>query len=135
MHCESTVDKQGTWEGSWHALEKAYAEGRVGAIGVSNFNITLLEKFAPLHFEVKESERVPQTINYDYLSHVKVLPHVIQNWAEPGNIDIDVLNWCKEKNAIYQTYATLRNLKQLHTDRRLQLDNHLYKLSNYQMHH
>lgn len=29
MHCETTVDPAGHWRQSWHALERAYAEGEV----------------------------------------------------------------------------------------------------------
>ena len=67
MHCETTEDPAGTWEGSWRALERAYAEGRVDAIGVSNFDLPLLQRMQ------------------DEGREVSVLPHVVQNWAEPGN--------------------------------------------------
>lgn len=100
MHCETTEDPAGTWQGSWRALEKAYAEGRVDSIGVSNFDLPLLQS---MQDEGKE---------------VSVLPHVLQNWAEPGSRDDDVMEWCKETKTIFQTYATLRNLRQLSTSKR-----------------
>lgn len=33
MHCETTIDPEGTWQGSWRALEKAYSEGLINSIG------------------------------------------------------------------------------------------------------
>ena len=48
MHCETTVDPSGTWQESWHAMEKAYAEGRLNSIGVSNFDRRLLEELGEL---------------------------------------------------------------------------------------
>jgi len=89
MHCETTVDPDGTWRESWKALEKAYAEGRVMAIGVSNFDVNLLDEL---------------------VSIASVRPHVVQNWAEPGKPDTDVREWCKIHGTVYQPYASLRNL-------------------------
>jgi diketogulonate reductase-like aldo/keto reductase len=40
-----------------------------------------------------------------------VLPHVVQNWAEPGRTDRDVRKWCRQHAALYQPYAPLRNLR------------------------
>lgn len=100
MHCETTEDPAGTWEGSWRALERAYAEGKVDAIGVSNFDLPLLQSMQ------------------DDGREVSLLPHVVQNWAEPGSRDDDVAEWCKETKTVYQTYATLRNLRQLSTGKR-----------------
>lgn len=42
MHCETSEEPSGTWRESWNALERAYAEGHVASIGVSNFNHHLL---------------------------------------------------------------------------------------------
>lgn len=95
MHCETTVDENGDWISSWNALEKAFAEGRVNAIGVSNFGIELLMQFEdPVSFSV--------------------LPHVVQNFGEPGDIDKDVLDWCQRENVAFQPYASLRNLHNNH---------------------
>ena len=48
MRCWDTEDPAGTWLQSYRALEKAYAEGQVMSIGVSNFDLSLLEQ---LHTE------------------------------------------------------------------------------------
>lgn len=92
MHCDTTIDPDGTWQESWAALEKAYAEGKVVSIGVSNFNIDQLN-------ELK--------------SFANTLPHVIQNWSEPGSMDVDVRRWCTANSVIYQPYASIRNLSSL----------------------
>jgi diketogulonate reductase-like aldo/keto reductase len=89
MHCETTVDPEGTWQESWHALEKAYAEGRVNSIGVSNFNFELLEEMSEI---------------------ATIRPHLVQNHAEPGAVDSAVRSWCDANNVVYQPYASLRNL-------------------------
>jgi methylglyoxal/glyoxal reductase len=90
MHCETTVDRSGTWRESYRALERAYAEGRIASIGVSNFDEHLLS-------EVK--------------SMATILPHVVQNHAEPGRMDLGVRKWCAENGVLYMPYAIQRNLK------------------------
>jgi diketogulonate reductase-like aldo/keto reductase len=72
---------------------------------VSNFNIELLESF-------KDT--------------AVLLPHLIQNWAEPGNIDLPVRIFCKKNNILFQPYASLRNLKFLN----INLYNNLINISN-----
>jgi diketogulonate reductase-like aldo/keto reductase len=94
MHCHDTEIPDATWQQSWKALEREYAEGRVMSIGVSNFDRALLN-------EVNEIS----TIN----------PHLVQNHAEPGPAgqDGEVRAWCSEHMAIYQPYAHQRNLQHL----------------------
>ena len=58
MDCSDAV-AGGTWIDSWRALQRAYAEGRALAIGVSNFDINELERL---------------------LGMAAVRPHVVQNW-------------------------------------------------------
>lgn len=92
MRCSDTVDPDGTWRQSWRALERAYAEGRVMSIGVSNFDVKLLNEL---------------------LDFATVRPHVVQNFAEPGSVDGDVRSWCNEHQVVYQPYASIRNLQTL----------------------
>lgn len=92
MHCEDTKDSDAIWNESWRALEKAYAEGRVMSIGVSNFNETLLGEVTGFS---------------------SIRPHVVQNWAEVGHLDEEVRSWCFKNDAVYQPYASVRNLHQL----------------------
>ncbi len=63
MHCHTTKDPTATWRETWRAFERLYAEGNILSIGVSNFNVALLE-------ELKET--------------AIVLPHLVQNWADPS---------------------------------------------------
>lgn len=58
--------------------------------GVSNFDRPLLEE---LH------------------SIATTRPHLVQNWAEPGNVDQDVRDYCRASNCVYQPYAPLRNVR------------------------
>jgi diketogulonate reductase-like aldo/keto reductase len=95
MHCDDVVDPQGTWRESWRALERAYAEGRVLAIGVSNFDVALLDELYEM---------------------AVVKPHVVQNFAQPGEVDADVRLWCKDHEVLFQPYASIRNLNALPSD-------------------
>jgi methylglyoxal/glyoxal reductase len=95
MHCETTVDPEGTWKGSWRALEKAYSEGLVNTIGVSNFDRPLLEELTKFAI---------------------VQPHFVQNFAEPGKLDMDVRKFCTDFKILYQPYASGRNIEHLPED-------------------
>lgn len=44
MRCWDVEDPAATWRESYRALERAYAEGRVRSIGVSNFDLPLLRE-------------------------------------------------------------------------------------------
>ncbi len=89
MHCQSTVDPEGNWMQSWRALEKAYSEGKVNSIGVSNFNIELLNEIA---------------------ASKNIIPHIVQNNGGLSNLDLILRKFCFDKKIIYQPYATIKNL-------------------------
>jgi aldehyde reductase len=94
MHCETIVDASGTWQQSWLALERVYAEGKIQSIGVSNFNIDQLEEL---------------------LTFASVKPHLVQNYGSIGDfeghaLDEDVRDWCFRHHVVYQPYASFRNL-------------------------
>lgn len=97
MHCQDIELPGATWQQSWKALEREYAEGRVMSIGVSNFAASLLSEL-------------------DSLS--TVLPHLVQNHAELGVMqqDTEVRRWCDEHGVIYQPYAHQRNLQFLDSE-------------------
>lgn len=95
MHCEDIVEQGATWRDSWRALEKAYAEGLVMSIGVSNFGLELLEEiwdFATVH------------------------PHLLQNFADAANLDLPVRKFCYEHEVLYMPYAMQRNYNHLGAD-------------------
>jgi diketogulonate reductase-like aldo/keto reductase len=92
MHCEDTVEPGATWHDSWRALERAYSEGRVMSIGVSNFNADQLAQLSEM---------------------ATVLPHAVQNHGQPGKMDEQVRAWCTEHNSFYMPYAAGRNIKHL----------------------
>jgi len=101
MHCETTLDPEGTWQQSWRAMERAYGEGRVMAIGVSNFNIELLREASVIG---------------------TVRPHAVQNFAEPGSLDLEVRQWCDDYGAAYMPYASQRNFHLLSTEMRTTIE-------------
>jgi len=90
MHCEDIVNPSGTWQHSYRALEKAYAEGYVQSIGVSNFDFPLLQSLET--------------------STATILPHIVQNWGDLTHWDMDVRAWCELREVIYQPYAINRNI-------------------------
>ena len=45
-----------------------------------------------------------------------VKPHVVQNFAQPGEVDKDVRDWCKNHEILFQPYASIRNLDSLPDD-------------------
>lgn len=95
MHCETSVDPQGTWQQSWRALERAYAEGRLMNIGVSNFNAVTLQ----------------------YMDQfANILPHVVQNYATVGQMEMDVRYWCSDNGAVFIPYGTMRNINDLENE-------------------
>ena len=53
---------QGSWKDSWRALEKLYADGKVRALGVSNFWPNELEEL---------------------IAHAQVKPHLVQSHMDP----------------------------------------------------
>ena len=101
MHCHTTVDMNATWKQSYRALERAYAEGDIMSIGVSNFDLNLLSELR---------------------NFAHILPHVVQNFATVGQTDSAVRQWCKDLKVIYQPYAVARNIKSLSHPIRIKLN-------------
>jgi len=77
---------QGTWRDSWRAMETAYRQGLVRAIGISNFNL-------------------------DELRHLQdfaaIKPHLVQNWMDPFHQDSAVRAFCQQNSIVYMSYSTL----------------------------
>jgi diketogulonate reductase-like aldo/keto reductase len=76
---------------SWKALEKLYADERVKAIGVANYNIALLE-------ELKSTANIVPAVN-----QIEFSPWLFQE---------DLLNYCKDAGIQVQSYSPItRGLK------------------------
>lgn len=70
----------------WKALEKAYSEGKVRAIGISNF----------LKDDLKH-----------LLETAKVKPMINQILAHIGNIDEELIDYCKENGILVEAYSPI----------------------------
>lgn len=77
---------QGKYLDTWRALEKLYEEGKVRAIGVSNFQIHHLQDI----FEI-----------------AKVRPMVNQVEYHPKLAQVELLSFCKENNVQMQAWSPL----------------------------
>lgn len=73
---------------SWRAMERLYREGRIKAIGLSNF--------------------MPRHIN-ELLKTAEILPMVDQIEFHPGWMQNDCTTYCKEKNIVVEAWAPLIN--------------------------
>ncbi|MCX2740106.1 aldo/keto reductase [Pontibacter anaerobius] len=74
----------GDVHGSWHAMEELYSEGRIKAIGVSNF----------------QPDRV-----IDLIIHNKVVPAVNQIETHPFNQQVEEQQFLKENNVQIQSWG------------------------------
>ncbi|CAO3683848.1 unnamed protein product [Umbelopsis ramanniana] len=73
-------------DGSWKALVELYENGKVRAIGLSNYTVRHLE-------EIESSGMM--------------LPHVVQNEYHPLLAKDPVIPWCQSRGIIFQSYSTL----------------------------
>lgn len=71
---------------TWKALEKLYKDGRVRAIGVSNFLQHHLETLLP---------------------HCEVVPMVNQMEFHPRLVQQSLLDFCKEKGIVYEAWSPI----------------------------
>ena len=80
----------GTWQQSWRALERAYAEGTVLQLGVSNFDAARFQELLAL---------------------AVVPPALLQNFVDVAHAaDPAVLALCARHGVLFQAYAATRNL-------------------------
>jgi diketogulonate reductase-like aldo/keto reductase len=89
---------KGKYIETWKALEQLYAEGRVRAIGVSNF----------LHHHLE-----------DLLAHCKVVPMVNQMEFHPRLVQQELIDFCHSHTIQYEAWSPLMqgkifNIKELH---------------------
>ena len=79
----------------WRALEKLYKEGKVKAIGVSNFRIKDLENL---------------------LKHCKIKPMVNQCLCHIGNTPMDVIKYCQENDIVFESYSPIAHGRALNNE-------------------
>jgi diketogulonate reductase-like aldo/keto reductase len=96
MHCEDIVDPAGSWQQSWMALERAYAEGFIASMAVSNFDTELLEMLTAHGFNK---------------------PHVVQNFADLEDLDLEVRMWCADHDVVFVPYASRRHVDRMSGNR------------------
>ncbi len=75
---------------TWHAFEKLYQEGKVKAIGVSNFFPRHIEEIRP---------------------HITILPMVNQIEYHPSMLKADTIAYCRKNNIVVEGYSPLANGK------------------------
>lgn len=82
------VRENGAWRKRnaevWSAMEELYQEGKVRAIGVSNFMISHLDEL---------------------LKTAKVIPHVNQVLLAPGCPQEDLVAYCRDKEILLEAYS------------------------------
>ncbi|KAJ3091657.1 hypothetical protein HK102_013911 [Quaeritorhiza haematococci] len=87
--------------GTWKALEKALEEGKVRAIGVSNYNIEHLKEFL--------EDTTASTQSDDATSQsppIKILPHINQFELHPLLPQWDLVKFCCEHGIAVQAYSS-----------------------------
>ena len=84
--CVNQMEKN-TWIDAYKGLEELYRIGKVKSIGVSNFDLHLLEYLVEEIAEIK--------------------PMVVQNWFDPFHRDEEVRKFCVFHQIIYMAYSTL----------------------------
>lgn len=80
---------------TWRAMTELYKEGKIRAIGVSNFK--------PHHMEALMRTEVP--------------PMVDQIEYHPGNLQEETVQWCKEHNILVEAWSPLGKGRVLHDER------------------
>ena len=80
----------------WKTLEDAYKEGKVKAIGVSNFLIDDLENI---------------------LNNCEIKPMVNQILCHTGNTPIDVIKFCQENDIVVESYSPIAHGAALNDER------------------
>ncbi len=77
---------------TWKAFEELYEEGKIKAIGVSNFSINHLENL---------------------VENAKIAPMVNQILIHPGVLLTEEMEYCKKHNILLQAYSPLAPLTEL----------------------
>lgn len=88
IHWPNPVQYRTTWQeatkATWRAFEELYAQGRIRAIGVSNF--------MPHHIDM-------------LMEDAKIMPMVNQLKLCPGVTQPEIVRYCKEKGIVIEAYS------------------------------
>lgn len=87
---------------SWKALEALYKEGRVRAIGVSNYTVAHLKQL---------------------MEYAEIVPQVNQVELHPLLPQTELLEYCRENNIVVQPYSSLGHGRLLETEEVVQVAN------------
>ena len=79
----------------WKALEEAYKEGKVRAIGVSNFNEEDLQNI---------------------IDHCEIKPMVNQIRIHPGYSELNIIKFCHDNDIVVEAYSPIAHGKALNND-------------------
>ena len=79
----------------WRALEEAYKEGKVKAIGVSNFSVDDLQNI---------------------LDHCEIPPMVNQILLHIGEVPVDIIRFCSEHNIVIESYSPIAHGRALNNN-------------------
>ena len=77
---------EGDWRDSWRAMEAAYDEGKVKAIGVSNVS--------------------PREVD-ELMQFARIKPHIIQAWMDPFHSSAKLRETCERHDIRFMAYSTL----------------------------
>ena len=77
---------EGDWRDSWRAMEAAYDEGKVKAIGVSNVS--------------------PREVD-ELMQFARIKPHIIQAWMDPFHSSSKLRETCEKHDIRFMAYSTL----------------------------
>lgn len=90
IHWPNPLAFRDSWQeanaGSWKAMEELYEQGKIKSIGVSNFWVHHLDEL---------------------LKTAKIVPHVNQIRICPGDHDVELIKYCKDKNILLEGYSPL----------------------------
>ena len=90
IHWPNPVKFRDNWQSAnaetWRAMEELYQAGKIKAIGVSNF--------LPHHFE-------------ELKKTATIFPMVNQIFLAPGELQKEVVSYCKEHNVLLEAYSPL----------------------------
>ena len=79
----------------WKALEEAYKDGKIKAIGVSNFLIDDLENI---------------------INNCEIKPMVNQCLCHIGNTPMDVIKYCQENDIVFESYSPIAHGRALNNE-------------------